>query len=110
MKVEKQPEFKIKELRVFSEAVNQSKDFARKYTDDKFKSISWLMVGVVIVCFIAFIQLVVDSFHVNNATYKEYSQKTESIEMMQKINQKLLEQNKINQETIIELERQILKK
>ena len=92
MKKEKQPEFKIGQLQVISEAVNQSEDFSQKYTDDKLKSISWLMVGVVIVCFLAFIQLVVDSFHINSATYKEYSQKTESVETAQRINETLLKQ------------------
>lgn len=113
----KQPEFKIGELQVISEAVNQSKDFSQKYTDDKLKSISWLMVGVVIVCFLGFLQLVIDSFHVNNATYKEYSQKTASVEITQKTNevslkqiQDLSEQNKKNLEMIIELQKQILKK
>lgn len=110
MAKEKQPEFKIGELQVISEAVNQSKDFAQKYTDDKLKSISWLMVGVVIVCFLGFIQLVVDSFHINNATYREYSQKTDSVDATQKINQGLLDQNIKNQEIIIELQKQILNK
>ena len=117
MPKDKQPEFKINELQVISEAVNQAKDFSQKYTDDKLKSISWLMVGVVIVCFLAFIQLVVDSFHINSATYKEYSQKTESVENTQKTNeillkqiQSLAEQNKKNQEFIIELQKQLLNK
>lgn len=106
----KQPEFKIRELQVISEAVNKSKDFFIKYIDDKLKSISWLMVGVVIVCFIGFVQLIIDSFHINSATYKEYSQKTESVETTQKTNdallkqiQELSEQNNKNQEIIIKL-------
>jgi hypothetical protein len=32
----KQPEFKINELQVISEAVNQSRDFSQKYTEEKF--------------------------------------------------------------------------
>ncbi|EKE15756.1 MAG: hypothetical protein ACD_11C00107G0009 [uncultured bacterium] len=50
-----------------------------------------------------------DQIRYNNAAYKEYSEKTESVEQTQKINQELLEQNKQNQETIIELQKQILK-
>lgn len=61
--------------------------------------------------------LLIDSFHFNSATYKEYSQKTESVETTQKTNETLLqfikdlaEQNKEDREIIIELEKQILKK
>ncbi len=54
--------------------------------------------------------LLIDSFHINSVTYKEYSQKTESIESTQKINRELLKQNKKNQEIIIDLQGQILKK
>jgi|SRR3989344_1328487 len=97
---------KEKYFKVITLAVSE----AKAYTDEKLKSISWLMVGVVIVCFLAFIQLVVDSFHVNNATYREYSQKTESVEATQKINQELLDQNIKNQEIIIELQKQLLNK
>ena len=87
-----QPEFKISQLRVISEAVNQSKDFSQKYTDRKVKSISWLMVGVVIVCFLGFVQLIIDSFHINSATYREYSQKADSVDVAQKTNEELLKQ------------------
>ncbi len=38
--------------------------------------------------------LLIDSFHINSATYKEYSQKTESVEMTQKTNEELLTQIK----------------
>ncbi len=52
--------------------------------------------------------LIIDSFHINSAIYKEYSQKTKSIEMIQKTNQELLDQNKQNQELIIKQQDQIL--
>ncbi len=104
---------KEKYFKVITLAVTE----AKAYTDEKLKSISWLMVGVVIVCFLAFIQLVVDSFHVNNATYREYSQKTETTEITQNTNKVLLkkiqdlaEQNNKNQEIIIELQKQLLNK
>lgn len=61
----------------------------------------------VVTLIIMTITLLVDSFHFNSATYKEYSQKTESIETTQKTNQELLEQNKKNQEIIIEQQKQI---
>jgi hypothetical protein len=107
MKNDKKNIIEEKYFPIITEAVGR----ARAYTNEKLKSISWLMVGVVIVCFLAFIQLVVDSFHINNATYKEYSQRTESVETMQKVNQELLDQNKKNQEIIIDLlQKQNLKK
>ena len=54
--------------------------------------------------------LVIDSFHINSATYKEYSQKIESVETTQKINQQLLQDNIRNQDLIIQLQQQILNK
>ena len=93
---EKQAEFKISQLRVISEAVNQSKDFSQQYTDKKIKSISWLMVGVVIVCFLGFITLIIDAFHINSITYREYSTK--------------LDQYNENQQIIIDLQNQLLEK
>jgi hypothetical protein len=52
----------------------------------------------------------IDYFRFNSTVYKEYSQKTESVEVTQKINQELLDQNKKNQEVIIELQKQLIKK
>jgi hypothetical protein len=59
--------------------------------------------------------LVIDSFHINSATYKEYSQKTESVETTQKINEAILkqiqvlsEQNKQNQDLILKQQEQII--
>lgn len=66
------------------------------YIDKKVENMGWLMVGVVIVCFLGFITLVIDSFHINSITYKEYSQK--------------LNQYTKNQDIIIELQKQLLNK
>lgn len=103
----KQAEFKINELQVISEAVNKSKELSQKYTDKRLKSISSLMVGVVIVCFLAFIQLVVDSFHINNATYREYSQKTDVLNQLSESNKVLMERNKELMINIVELQTEI---
>ena len=51
--------------------------------------------------------LIIDSFHINSATYKEYSEKTGSIKQTQKINQELLDQNEKNQRLILEQQKQI---
>jgi len=69
-----------------------------------------IIYAVVIVVLFMLGQLLIDSFRFSTTTYKEYSQKTESVETTQKINQQLLEQNTRNQELIIELQKQILNK
>ncbi|MFA5933727.1 MAG: hypothetical protein WC795_00675 [Candidatus Paceibacterota bacterium] len=73
-----------------------------------------IVIGVLVVGFISMLLMVggiiLDAWHFNSATYREYSKKTESVETMQKINQELLEQNKRNQEIIIELQKRLLNK
>lgn len=58
----------------------------------------WILFSVgfvfVITLIVMVATLVIDSFHLNSATYKEYSQKTESVETTQKINEELLKQLK----------------
>ena len=83
----------------------------KKKLDDMKHIISSINI-VVILSMIAIIVsvtgLFLDQMRYNNAAYKEYSQKTESVENTQKINRELLEQNKKNQEIIIEQQNQIL--
>lgn len=69
-----------------------------------------IIYAVVIVVLFMLGQLLIDSFRFSSTTYKEYSQKIESVETTQKINQQLLEQNQKNQELIIELQKQLLQK
>lgn len=80
----------------------------KKEVDSKCKDINYILLSVVIILLVMVATLIIDSFHINSATYQEYSQKTESIEMTQKINQELLDQNKQNQELIIKQQNQIL--
>jgi hypothetical protein len=82
--------------------------YSREETDAKFKDVNYLLLAVVIILLLMVATLVIDSFHINSATYKEYSQKTESVEITQKANEALLkqvkelfEQNKNNQTLII---------
>jgi len=67
-------------------------DEVKKDADSKFKDINYILLSVVIVLLVMVATLVIDSFHINSATYKEYAQKTESVEMIQKANEALLEQ------------------
>lgn len=64
----------------------------KKVTDPKFKDINFILLSVVIILLVMVATLVIDSFHINSAIYKEYSQKTESVEVTQKTNEVLLKQ------------------
>ena len=92
------------------QAGNLSNSYTKGETDKKFKDINYIVIWVVAVLLLMVATLLIDSFHINSAIYKEYSQKTTSVETSQKVNQELLEQNKKNQEIIIELQTQLLKK
>lgn len=52
--------------------------------------------------------LLIDGFHFNSATYREYSEKIESLDVLQATNQNLQVELRVNQEKIIEQDRQIL--
>ena len=64
----------------------------------------------VITLIVMVVTLLIDSFHFNSATYKEYAEKTDAVEATQKINQQLLEQNAKNHQMIIDLATQLLQK
>lgn len=88
--------FSPEEAAVFGAAVKKSEEMIEK----KAKNVSWLMTGVIIVLFIGFITmlamvgtLIVDSFHINSTTYKEYTERTNQLEK--------------NQQIIIDLQKQI---
>ena len=81
----------------------------KKDADSKFKDINYILLSVVIILLVMVATLLIGAFHFNSATYKEYSQKTESVETTQKINQDLLDQNKKNQELILEQQKEIQK-
>lgn len=70
-------QFSIQEVSVISESVKQAHRYSDKKLSDKFRDISWIIVGVVIVVFIAFIQMIVNLSQINNAAYKEYTQRLE---------------------------------
>lgn len=78
----------------------------------KFDKFFWIVFSVgfvfVVTLIVMVVSLLIDSFHFNSATYKEYSEKTESVTHTQEINQELLVQNKQNQELILKQQNQIL--
>lgn len=68
---------------------------------DKLRNVDNILVAVIVVLVVAVITmlfmavtLLIDSFHFNSATYKEYSEKTTSVETTQKANEVLLTQIK----------------
>ena len=85
--------------------------------EKKFEKIDQVLFGVMIAVVLSMIAIIVsviglflDQMRTNNLVYKEYSQKTESVETTQKTNEVLLKQiqdlakqNNKNQETIIDL-------
>ena len=72
----------------------------------------WVLFSVgfvfVVTLLVMVITLLIDSFHFNAATYKEYSEKTESVDQTIKVNKELLNQNKENQGLILTLQKQII--
>lgn len=73
--------FSADEVAVISEAVKQSSEI----TEVKVKTLSGLMIGVVIVTFVGFITMIVmvatiliDSFNIKSASYKDYSKNIET--------------------------------
>lgn len=62
--------------------------------DDKIKDVNYVVITGFIVLLVMVATLVIDSFHFNSAVYREYSQKTESIEDIQQANKILLKQIK----------------
>ena len=69
------------------------------------------VVGVLLVTVLTMIfmvaTLVLDAFHFNSVVYKEYSEKVNTLETIQKSNEYLMQENKQNQELIIELQSEI---
>lgn len=84
---------------IIGEAVKQ----AEKLINQKLQNINWLMAGVVIVIFIAFIAMILELFRFNSTTCQEYSSKVETQNLLLETNKELLEAVKQNQEAIKEI-------
>lgn len=77
--------------------------------EEKFKDVNYILLSVVLILIVMVATLIIDSFHINSTTYKEYSEKLQIIETLKKEHLDLLNQNKNNQEIIIRLQKEILK-
>ncbi len=86
-------QFTIQELAVITESVRQSSEYSEKRLSDKFRDISWITGGVVVVVFIAFVQMIVSLFQINNAAYQDYSQRLEERNVLLKDYKTQLEEN-----------------
>jgi len=78
----------------------------------KYEIIIFIIIGIFVVAIATLIfmavTLLIDARHFNSATYKEYSEKTQSLEVIQGNNKLLLDQNKQNQQLILDQQKQIL--
>lgn len=82
--------------------------------ESKFDFYIKIVVGILVVAVITMLFMVggflLDALHFNSAVYKEYSDKTKSLESFQESNNLLLEQNRQNQQLILDQQKQILDK
>lgn len=86
----------------------------QKEVNKRFEKIDTILFGVIaavvvslVAVVIAVIGIFLDQMRYNNAAYKQYSGDLKSIETMQKSNDILLEENKHNQQTIIDQQSQL---
>ena len=106
----KVPQFGEVQIKIPDEGNIVTAEDVKKEADSKFKDINYILLSVVIILLVMVATLIIDSFHINSAIYKEYSQRTESVEQIQKSNETLLkqikeilEQNKQDREIIKKL-------
>lgn len=91
----------------FYSAIKDSKknyiSYSKEGIDSKFNYINIMIFTVVLILIVMVATLIIDSFHFNSVIYKEYSDKTETMDNLRKINQTLIEQNNQKDKTIINL-------
>jgi hypothetical protein len=106
---------KVKDSEVFNIPKGQL-GFLKDHLDKQFGKIDKLLFAIVtsvivsvVAVLISAIGLFIDQMRYNNVAYKEYSKSIQAVSDIHDSNSLLLEQNKKNQEIIIELHNQILK-
>lgn len=85
-----------------------SSGYTKEEADVKFSQIHTILYAVVLVLLVMVASLIIDSFHFNSATYKEYSEKVNTLNFLNSSNNELQNQNKQNQEFILKQQAQIL--
>lgn len=71
-------------------------------------SINIIVVMSLVAIIISLVGIFLDQMRFNNVVYKEYSEKIQTLDSIQEANSKLFEQNKQNQNIIIEQQKQII--
>lgn len=81
----------------------------------KFEKIDQILFGIMLAVVLSLVAIIVsvislflDQMRYNNAAYREYSEKIQTLDSAKEINNKLLQQNKQNQELILKQQDQIL--
>jgi hypothetical protein len=82
--------------------------YSKQETDAKFKDVNYVLTGVIVILLVMVATLLIDSFHINSATYKEYSNKIDDLNTLRDSNRQLFEQNRQNQELILKQQDQIM--
>lgn len=94
----------------FTDASQKLTDANEKLVEaiKRIEKIDLLLFAVVIILLVMVATLVIDSFHINSATYREYSEKINTLDSLNGNNAHLMEQNNKNQELILKQQNQIL--
>lgn len=100
-----------KEVAIIREGnIGFQKDVKRRF--EKIDNILFGVITAVVVSLVAVvisvIGLFMDQMRYNNAAYKEYSEKIQTLDSVRDSNSELLQQNKQNQELIIQQQNQIM--
>jgi len=80
----------------------------RGVVEARFKDINYIILSIILILLVMVATLIIDSFHVNSVTYREYSEKIETLNTLKNQNNQLIKQIKDNQEVIIKHQEQIL--
>ena len=75
----------------------------KKAIEDKFSLLYTLITAVVLVLIFMLGTLILDSLRFSSVAYREYSEKTEVMDNLKKLNQSLVEQNNQKDKTIVNL-------
>lgn len=80
----------------------------KQEVNKKLEQMNLALFTVVIILIVMVTTLLIDSFHFNSTTYKEYSDKIQTLNSLNETNNELMEQNKKNQDLILEQQNQLI--
>lgn len=97
------PQFNITEQAVITEAVRLAGENTDSVAHNHSKNFQWWIAAIVLVCVLGFFQLLFAYFQFSSATYKEYTGRIETQNILLETNKRLLEKNSTQQKEIIDL-------